>query len=213
MELELGLDPDDAARLPRLAFLAPLKDRQGAHARDPDRLARQPRSARLAQQGLALAEQRPVWRLERLHPNAESWPPGAPAPVLASRSKRVRSRHARCPIRWCRWRHSRAAHASLALVSRARPGRADPARTVPLRAVAAEHRVSRIVLEGADAAGARRCARAGRRTARSPCRGPAWQRRRLRHAAACLRRRATKARPNCPPDFRSPPPSPMSSAT
>jgi triphosphatase len=41
----------------------------------------------LAEDGLALSEQRGVWRLERLRPgsgaDAASWPPGAPAPVLA----------------------------------------------------------------------------------------------------------------------------------
>ena len=82
MELELGLDPDDAARLPRLALLAPLK-RGRARSRalrlvwhdSPDRA--------LAQQGLALVEQRPHWRLERLLPSAHGWPPAAPAPVLA----------------------------------------------------------------------------------------------------------------------------------
>ncbi len=81
MELELGLDPDDAARLPRLALLAPLKTGR-ARSRpvhivwhdNPDRT--------LAQHGLALAEQRPGWRLERLHPGPEAWPPGLPAPVL-----------------------------------------------------------------------------------------------------------------------------------
>jgi triphosphatase len=83
MELELGLDPDDAARLPRLALLAPLKSgRMRSRAvrivwhDSPDRA--------LAQQGLALAEQRPLWRLERLHPGTSRWPPGAPAPVLAT---------------------------------------------------------------------------------------------------------------------------------
>ena len=83
MELELGLDPDDAARLPRLALLAPLKSgRTRSRAvriiwhDSPDRA--------LARQGLALAQQRPQWRLERLVPDTRSWPPGAPAPVLAT---------------------------------------------------------------------------------------------------------------------------------
>ncbi len=83
MELELGLDPDDAARLTRLPLLAPLKSGR-ARSRalrivwhdSPDRA--------LARQGLALAEQRPLWRLERLHPGTEHWPPGAPAPLLAT---------------------------------------------------------------------------------------------------------------------------------
>jgi triphosphatase len=83
MELDLGLDPDDADRLPRLALLAALKT---ARARSrairivwhdsPDRA--------LARHGLALAEQRPGWRLEQLHPDTQSWPPGLPPPVLAT---------------------------------------------------------------------------------------------------------------------------------
>ena len=83
MELELGLDPDDAARLPRLALLAPLKSGRPRNRAvrivwhdSPDRA--------LARQGLALAQQRPQWRLERLVPDTRSWPPGAPAPVLAT---------------------------------------------------------------------------------------------------------------------------------
>ena len=83
MELELGLDPDDAARLPRLALLAPLKSGRTRNRAvriiwhdSPDRA--------LARQGLALAQQRPQWRLERLLPDTRSWPPGAPAPVLAT---------------------------------------------------------------------------------------------------------------------------------
>jgi CHAD domain-containing protein len=83
MELELGLDPDDAARLPRLAFLAPLKSGRTRNRAiriiwhdSPDRT--------LARQGLALAQQRPQWVLERLVPDTHGWPPGAPAPVLAT---------------------------------------------------------------------------------------------------------------------------------
>ena len=82
MELELGLDPEDAARLPRLGVLAPMR---GAKTRrravrivwhdSPERV--------LALEGLALAEQRPVWRLERLQPDKQSWAPGALPPVVA----------------------------------------------------------------------------------------------------------------------------------
>jgi triphosphatase len=82
VELELGLDPDDAARLPRLALLAPLRIGK-TRARtvrivwhdSPDKV--------LAQNGFSLVEQRPLWRIERLHPDAHAWPPGQPAPVLA----------------------------------------------------------------------------------------------------------------------------------
>ncbi len=83
MELELSLDPEDAARLRRLPLLAPMK-----HGRARSRALRivwhDSPDRGLAQQGLALAEQRPQWRLERLLPDTQNWPPGAPAPVLAA---------------------------------------------------------------------------------------------------------------------------------
>ena len=81
--LELEIDPAEARRLMRHPAL-----RTG-------RLGR-PRSAAvsirwhdtaeglLAGQGLALAEQRGRWRLERLAPDGTTpWPPGMPAPMLA----------------------------------------------------------------------------------------------------------------------------------
>src|ERR1700722_9971033 len=83
MELELGLDPDDASRLTRLALLAPLKSGK-ARSRAARIIWHDSPDRALAQQGLALAEQRPLWRLERLVPNAHTWPLGAPAPVIAT---------------------------------------------------------------------------------------------------------------------------------
>ena len=79
MELELNLAPDDAARLPRLALLAPMKS--GRARTRPVRIVwhDSPDHA-LAADGLALAEQRPFWRLERL----AMQPLGAPAEVLAT---------------------------------------------------------------------------------------------------------------------------------
>lgn len=83
MELELGLDPDDAARLSRLPLLTPLRN-----GRPRNRIIRiiwhDGPTRSLASEGLVLAEQRPEWRLERLLPNGEAWPPGAPPPVLTS---------------------------------------------------------------------------------------------------------------------------------
>jgi len=83
MELELCLDPDDAARLSRLPLLAPLRSGR-AQSRAVRIVWHDSPDRELAEQGLALAEQRPQWRLERLLPAAESWPPGAPAPVIAT---------------------------------------------------------------------------------------------------------------------------------
>lgn len=65
MELELSLDPADAARLPRLALLAPM--RNGRARSRPVRIIWHDSPDRaLAAEGLALAEQRPFWRLETL---------------------------------------------------------------------------------------------------------------------------------------------------
>ena len=79
MELELDLAPDDATRLPRLALLAPMKS--GRARTRPVRIVwhDSPDHA-LAADGLALAEQRPFWRLERL----AMQPLGVPAEVLAT---------------------------------------------------------------------------------------------------------------------------------
>ncbi len=81
MELELRLHPDDAGRLTRLRCVAPA-------VRGRARLQRQrpvwhdtPGRA-LAADGLALAEERGTWRLERLVPGNGAWLPAAPPPVL-----------------------------------------------------------------------------------------------------------------------------------
>jgi hypothetical protein len=97
MELDLGLDPDDADRLPRLALLAALKT---ARARSrairivwhdsPDRA--------LARHGLALAEQRPGWRLEQLHPDTKAGRPVCRPRCWQPRAIRPRS-DIRCPTR------------------------------------------------------------------------------------------------------------------
>ena len=212
MELELGLDPDDAARLTRLALLVPLKSGR-ARSRavrivwhdSPDRA--------LAQQGLALAEQRPQWRLERLYPGTANWPPGAPAPVLATASDRGRARPGDCPTRWCRWPRSRAASSSSEPGDGAGPDRHDPAER---RGPGVHRRAPQsagVRLEGAAAAGAGTGDRTGRRA--SP-RGAACQSGRrsigdcLRHAR---RRRDGRARPNCPRGCRWPRRSPMRSVT
>jgi triphosphatase len=83
MELELDLDPDDAARLPRLALLAPLRTGK-ARSRAIRIVWHDSADRALALHGLTLAEQRPGWRLERLVPDAQAWPPGLPPPVLAA---------------------------------------------------------------------------------------------------------------------------------
>ncbi|HVC62453.1 MAG TPA: CHAD domain-containing protein [Acetobacteraceae bacterium] len=81
MELELCLDPDDASRLPRLKLLAAATRGRA----QPQRIVwHDSLDAALTADGLALARERNLWRLERLVPDpAEAWPPGAPPPVLA----------------------------------------------------------------------------------------------------------------------------------
>lgn len=147
MELELGLDPNDAARLPRLPLLAPLKSGR-ARSRavrivwhdGPDRA--------LARQGLALAEQRPQWRLERLLPDTQSWPPGAPAQVLATgRDPSALDQALPDPLVPIAALEGRAL--SLSLGTERGPVGLTLINGV-VRAVAAEHRISRLRLEGAD---------------------------------------------------------------
>ena len=92
MDLELSLDPDDAPRLLRLPLLASAT-RGRAQARrivwydSPD--------AALTASGLALAQDRGAWRIEKLVPQPEDiWPPGAPPPVLAQAADQAALGHA-----------------------------------------------------------------------------------------------------------------------
>ena len=81
MQLELSADVDALAALPRLKALVACRD-----GRSKTQLVKivwhdNPDHALLAD-GLALAEQRAAWRLERLTPADETWLPGQPVPVL-----------------------------------------------------------------------------------------------------------------------------------
>ena len=82
MELELALDADEASRLPRLKLLAPLRA-GGSRSRRVRIVWHDSPEGGLAEQGLVVARQGQDWRLERLRPDGQFWPPGAPAPVLA----------------------------------------------------------------------------------------------------------------------------------
>ena len=89
LTLELTLPPAEAARLPRLRALAPLKT--GRVRTAAVRIIWHDTAALdLAADGLALAEQRGQWRLEYLRPTegAPFWPPGAPPPALAEAASR-----------------------------------------------------------------------------------------------------------------------------
>jgi len=149
MELELGLNPDDAARLPRLALLAPLKSGP-ARSRAVRVIWHDSPDRALARQGLALAEQRPNWRLERLSPHAHSWPPGAPAPVLATARTALDLGHVLPePLLPAAVFEGRAT--SLALLTELGPVGLLLLNGA-VRAVAAEHRCSLVRLEGSTGA-------------------------------------------------------------
>ena len=81
MDLELSLDPDDAPRLLRLPLLAAGTRGRGQAQRI---VWHDSADAALTAAGLALAQERGTWRLEKLVPEpTEAWPPGAPPPILA----------------------------------------------------------------------------------------------------------------------------------
>lgn len=147
MELELRLPPDDATRLPRAPVLAAAGKLRGQAVRivwhdSPD--------GTLAAEGLTLAQERGIWRLERLVPGALPWPPGTPAPIEAQATALEGLDHAMPP----------AVPAVAAFVGR-RSGYAietdEGAVTLwgwrgALRAVESERPACRLRLSGADAA-------------------------------------------------------------
>jgi CHAD domain-containing protein len=79
--LELVLSPDAAGRLPRLMLLSGLRAGR-MRRRSVSIVWHDTADGALAQQGLALAETRGGWRLERLVPGTTFWAPGAPPPVI-----------------------------------------------------------------------------------------------------------------------------------
>jgi hypothetical protein len=82
MRLELRATADIAQQLARLKPLT--SGRQGRARSQPIKIVWHESPDRaLFTQGVALAEQRGSWRLERLIPGASTWLPGQPPPVLA----------------------------------------------------------------------------------------------------------------------------------
>jgi triphosphatase len=90
--LELVLAPDDAARVPRLKLLAALKAGR-LRRRAIEIVWHDTADGALAREGLALAECRGTWRLERLMPGTAFWPPGAPAPLVEQQAALDRIGH------------------------------------------------------------------------------------------------------------------------
>ena len=149
MELELGLDPDDAVRLPRLACLASLKAGR-ARSRAIQIAWHDGPDHALARQGLVIAEQRPGWRLERLRPDGETWPPGAPPHVLAEAPEPV-ALGVSLPDPLIPQAAFEGRMLSLALASNQGPV-ALTLLNGGLRAVTAERRASRVRLSGPEPA-------------------------------------------------------------
>ena len=169
MELELGLDPDDAARLPRLALLAPLRVGRTRSTGNPHGLARRPRTEPWPNKDLVIAEQRPGWRLERLRPDAKPWPPGAPAPVLAEgRDPASLGCHAPRPAGSAGG--VRGARVEPRTAGRPWTGDADPAERCDARRCGGTTRQPRAAARRGPG-GDRRCARARRRSAHRHPRG------------------------------------------
>jgi CHAD domain-containing protein len=79
--LELVVSPDDAERLHRLKLVAGLKTGR-LRRRVISIVWHDTADGALAGDGLALAETRGAWRLERVVPGMAFWPPGAPPPVV-----------------------------------------------------------------------------------------------------------------------------------
>ena len=82
MEFELRADADAVAGLGRIKALAARRDGRARSQGVKIVWHDSPEHALLAD-GLALTEQRGVWRLERLVPGEDTWLPAQPAPVIA----------------------------------------------------------------------------------------------------------------------------------
>jgi len=80
--LELALSPEAAAALARHPAFHALH-RQGRRAASVEITWHDTPEAELARQHQALSVERGIWRLERLAPADEIWPPATPAPALA----------------------------------------------------------------------------------------------------------------------------------
>jgi triphosphatase len=104
-----------------------------------------PEHALLAE-GLALSEQRGVWRLERVLPGQDTWLPAQPAPVVAEAPDPATLPSPLAPLAAFEGRRTSSVH---------RFGEASVTLTVErglLRAVTAEQPVARILLSGEEAA-------------------------------------------------------------
>jgi triphosphatase len=145
MELELTANADSVAGLGRLKALTASRDGRPRNQSVKIVWHDNPEHALLAD-GLTLAEQRGVWRLERTVPGEETWLPGQPAPPVAEAPDLTTLPSPLAPL---------AAFDGRRTISVHRFGEASVTLTVEkgvLRAVTAEHPVARISLSGEEAA-------------------------------------------------------------
>jgi CHAD domain-containing protein len=145
MEFELTADAATVAGIGRLKSLSSSRNgRPRSHAvkivwhDSPEHL--------LLADGLALSEQRGVWRLERMVPGAETWLPAQPAPIVAEAPDQTTLPSPLAPLAAFEGRRTSSVH---------RFGEASVTLTIEsgiLRAVTAERPVARILLSGEEAA-------------------------------------------------------------
>jgi triphosphatase len=145
MELELAADPDTVARLSRLKALVACRDGRPRTQSVKIIWHDSPDHALLAD-GLTLAEQRGVHRLERLFPGAETWLPGQPVPVVAEAPEQATLPSPMAPLAAFEGRQTTSVHQF-----GAQPVVLTIAKGV-LRAVTAEQPAARIWLSGEEQA-------------------------------------------------------------
>lgn len=145
MELELAADVDAVAGLSRLKSLTASRD--GRPRNSPIKIVwhDSPEHA-LFGDGLALAEQRGVWRLERIFPGSETWLPAQPVPIVTRAPDRETLPSPLAPLAAFEGRQAISVH-----LFDGQPVTITVAKGV-LRAVTAEQPVARIWLSGDEQA-------------------------------------------------------------
>jgi triphosphatase len=145
MELEFSANAEAAAGVGRLKALAANRDGRPRGQSVKIVWHDSPEHALLAD-GLALSEQRGMWRLERVLPGWDTWLPAQPAPVVAEAPDLATLPSPLAPLAAFEGRRTSSVH---------RFGEASVTLTVErgtLRAVTAEQPVARILLSGEEAA-------------------------------------------------------------
>lgn len=145
MELELAADLDAVAGLSRLKSLTASRDGRSRNSSIKIVWHDSPEHA-LFGDGLALAEQRGVWRLERIYPGSATWLPGQPVPIVTEAPDRETLPSPLAPLAAFEGRQTTAVH-----LFDGQPVTITVAKGV-LRAVTAEQPMARIWLSGEEQA-------------------------------------------------------------